>query len=30
MANGWRNPRGAGLGVTDTADDLLSDKGFFG
>jgi hypothetical protein len=29
MANGWRNPRGAGFGVADTADDLLSDKGFF-
>ena len=29
MPNGQRNPKGAGLGVTDTADDLISDKGFF-
>jgi hypothetical protein len=29
MPNGWRNPKGAGCGAADTADDLLSDKGFF-
>ena len=28
MLNGRRYPKGAGLGVTDTADDLPSDKGF--
>jgi hypothetical protein len=29
MPNGWRNPKGAGFGVVDTADDLPSHKGFF-
>jgi hypothetical protein len=29
MPNGRRNPKGAGLGVTDTADEPISDKGFF-
>ena len=29
MPNDRRNPKCAGLGATNTADDLLSDKGFF-
>jgi hypothetical protein len=29
MLYSWREPKGAGFGVADTADDLISDKGFF-
>jgi hypothetical protein len=29
MPYSWRKPKGAGFGVAGTADDLISDKGFF-
>jgi hypothetical protein len=29
MPYNWRKPKGAGFGIADTADDLISDKGFF-
>ena len=29
MPYSWRKPEGAGFGVADTAEDLISDKGFF-
>jgi hypothetical protein len=29
MPYSWRKPTGAGIGVAHTADDLISDKGFF-
>jgi hypothetical protein len=28
MPYSWRKPKGAGFGVADTADDLISDKSF--
>ena len=29
MPHSWRKPKGASFGVADTADNLISDKGFF-
>lgn len=29
MPYSWRKPKGAGFGVAEIADDLISDKGFF-
>ncbi|MCC2654149.1 MAG: hypothetical protein K0Q60_4315 [Microvirga sp.] len=29
MPYSWRKLKGAGFGVADTTDDLISDKGFF-